>query len=366
MTGQHSQGVDPGVDGCVVLARDQRHDLGLAGRDIGVGIDHVEAVGADVRRGEQGAGRLAELHLVLHPRRQAGESVDAVRASHRGCRGVADTVDQAVGAAAGQRHRLAGDARFAAILLAVAVGVDPQPVAQACRVVEAGIERAVVFAGSEHHDIRNERVAVGVRRCAAVRLARADGVKAGWEEEPHLVRQHRGQPHERVMTRGVCRCGGQQFVGVVEVAIAIDVAHQLHGGAGNACFVGVLHAVGVHVVPDVVAQLGCPGLDQDGLVVHRSGKRIEHNANRLPGVRYVAVVGERRCGQRVDIGSGLRADVTGDRTPAQQLPHGTLDIAVSSTWVVRVIPQQPVDTVEIAEVGAGRQRWHCREIAKFV
>ena len=126
-------GVHTGVQRGVVLTLGQRDDLRLAGARVGVGVDGVKAVGADVGCGEDRAGGGRELHLVLLARRQAGEAVDAVGNRGGGGRGVADAVDQAVGAAADQRDRGADDADFTAVLLAVTIGVDPQAVAQAGR-----------------------------------------------------------------------------------------------------------------------------------------------------------------------------------------------------------------------------------------
>ena len=365
VAGHLGRGVDAGVDGGVVFAGDERDDLGFAGGDIGIGIRYIVA---DVGAGEDRSGRLAELNLVFRARRQAGEGVGAVSAGDGGGGGVTDAVDQAIGAAADQRDRLAADACLAGVLLAVAVGVVPQAVAQARLMIEARIERAVVFARSEDHDIRHQRVAVGVRRCAAVGLARTDGVKAGGQDEAHLVRQRRSQPHERVMARGVGGGGGQQLVGVVEVAIAVVVAYQLDGGAGDARFAGVLRAVGVQVMPDVIAQLGRLRLDHQWLVVVGGVvENVQHHRDRLPHIRHIAVVREGHRRQVIDLCDILGTDVAGRRRPAQHFPDRALHVAVRDGRLVGVvIPEQPVDTVKVVQRVARRQRRDSGEGADFV
>src|SRR5258706_72657 len=86
---------------------------------------------SDVLGREEVAGGRCELHLILHARGQAGEVVEAVDAGGGRRAGVvAGGGDQAVGAAADQRHGLAGDSGRAVVLLAVVIAVDPEPVAE--------------------------------------------------------------------------------------------------------------------------------------------------------------------------------------------------------------------------------------------
>ena len=147
-----SGAVDPGVQCQVVLARAQHDDLAQTRRS---DVRILGVVTPQVLAGVDTARRLAELDLILDARRQAGELVEAVRTCGGGHRGVvAGGGDQPVSAAADQGDDLPADARGPIVLDAVAVGVHPQPVAQARGLDVAGVDRRVVVA-------RVQRVADG-------------------------------------------------------------------------------------------------------------------------------------------------------------------------------------------------------------
>src|SRR5206468_922258 len=120
--------------------------------------------------------------------------------------------DQAVGAAAGQHDFHAADAGFACILLAVAIGVGPDVVAQAGRCVHARVDGRVVFARGQLDDLRQAgAVGVGVAQIAALVLGREHA--AGGGAELHLVFDARGQVRELVVAVGVRGRGGGRVVG---------------------------------------------------------------------------------------------------------------------------------------------------------
>ena len=335
------------VDGGVVLARGERDDLALAGDDIDVGVgQHAAAV---LHREHRACG-LGEHHLVLSTRSQPGELVDAVRPGDGGCRGVANAVDHSVGSAADQGHGLATDADFARVLLAVAVRIQPQAVAQAGVFVEAGIDRAVVFTGCQHDHARQKSVTVGAGSRVAVDLLRAPCRVAERQGKPHLVGQRGRQPFEAVGTVGVGGGRGQNLVGTGEQAVAVQITHQINRGSSNARLTGVLYAVGVQVVPDKIAQLGGSGFNDQRLLMDSVHQRIEHDTNDFARVRHVAVMCQGQGRERVDIGLVDGAEVRCFGVPilAHQLPDRALHFAKSDTRVCTgVVTEQPIDGVEV-------------------
>ena len=344
------------VDGGVVLARGERDDLALAGDEIDVGIAQVAAA---VLYREHRARGFAEHHLVLRARSQSGELVEAVRPGDGGCRGVANAVDQSVGSAADQGHGLAADADFAGVLLAVAIDIQPQPVAQAGVLVEAGIDRAVVLTGCQHDHVRQKAVTVGAGSRIAVDLSRATGRVAERQGEPHLVGQRGCQPFEAVGTVGVGGGRGQNLVGTGEQPVAVQITHQINGGSGNAGLSGVLYAVGVQVVPDKIAKLRSSGFDDQRLLMDAVHQGIKHDTHDLAHVWHVAVMRQGQGRKRVDIGLIDGAEVRRFGVPVltHQFPDRALHFAESDTWVCTgVVTEQPIDGVEIIAQGVEADR----------
>ena len=169
------RGVHASVQRGVVLAGGQRDDLGAARDEVGIAVGGVVGVAASVLGREDGARRLvAELHLVLHARRQTGEGVVAVTRGDGVYAGVTHAVDQAVRAAADQRDGAAVDASSAVVLQTVAVGVHPQAVTQAgqLRVAPGELHTQVDFGAP----VANTEVGSAVREDEF--LTRGDGERA--------------------------------------------------------------------------------------------------------------------------------------------------------------------------------------------
>jgi len=118
---------------------------------------------------------------------EPAEVVEAVRAGEGGGDGVADAVDQAVGAAADQGDRGADDAGGAVVLLAVAIRVDPETVAQAGELDQTGVPGEVVLAGHQGGDDGQAGGWVGVAVDAVTALVLLDEGVAGRLDELDLV-----------------------------------------------------------------------------------------------------------------------------------------------------------------------------------
>ena len=332
-----------GIDREVGLTRRQRDAVGLAGDRVGVTVNGVGGVAIGVLGRQRVAAWGHELNQV-GARHQVGEQVIAIDVGDLRAFGVAGGVQQ--------HHSHARQACFSGVLDAIAVEVNPDSVTQAGVLVEARVDCGVVLACVEHHHVRHRAVAVGARTGVAVDLAGAGSIEAGRLAHHHLVVQARGQPHEGIAAVGVGDTGGDHLIRAGEEAVTVHVSHQLHRDTRDARLTGILHAVGVEVVPDEVTQLGGLGLDDQRLLVHAGGvDRVKNHAERLTSIRHETVIGQRQIHQLGDFGRVLRTHERGDGVGAHQAPDGTLHFAVGiSRSRAGIEIQQPVDIVQIGRI----------------
>ncbi len=216
---------------------------GLAVGRVGVAVADVAAhVGA----GEAVAGRqrgLVELHAV-GAGAQAGEQVVAVGVGgQRGADRVAGGVEQG--------DLDARNAGFAAVLLAVAVGVEPHVIAQFGQLIQAGVDVRVVLTG-----LQGDLSALTGGVHVAVGGVVAAGVLPGDDVAVRRLHGHRVGAGRHGEAVGAGAVGGGGLRGA-----AVGVLEH-HGDPGNARFAGVLHAVGVGVEPHPVAQGGRTFVDE--------------------------------------------------------------------------------------------------------
>ncbi len=242
------------VEGEVFTTRGQRGGRRHEQGQHAVAVDRIIAAligGADA--GE--AGRLNELHGV----RAGDEVLEDVEAGRVGRRAADDHA-----AAVLEVDRDILDARFAGILNAVGIDVVPHEVAQACELVEALVEGEVGFAsgqvGHSRHQQRADTVAVD--RVIAALVGGADTSKAGRLDEHDLVIAG-DEVIEEIETIGIGDVGQAGVEAVFE---------ELDGDAGDRRFVAFLNAVGIDVVPDVVAE---------------GGELDVHNIEALVGITFV-------------------------------------------------------------------------------
>ena len=306
-------------------------------RTVGVRIHRVVAAG--VLAGEQIA-RRRELHLVLDARRQTGEPIDAVAYGGGGNRDgvVAGGGEQAVGAAADQRHKgAAGITELAAILLAVMVGIDPQTVAKRRKFVHARIDGGIELAGRKYHYVRQQPVAVNSGGRIRVGLPRAHRIVSGGHDELDLVIQAGRQSLELVVpvlrSRDVGvvsgRRGGKDLVSVVNISVAVQIASQLYCYAIDTGFARILNPIGVQVVPDEIADLGRERLNEERLL---TWPKVEQDGELVAGIRHIAVM----CSDSGFVDDGRDSAHVGSsnigviNVPAiaQQLIDALLDITV--------------------------------------
>ncbi len=189
--------------------------------------------------------------MVFDTRGQAVEGVCTVCTRCSGHGGVAHAVDEAVGTAADQGDGQAGRASLTCVLLAVGVGIQPNPVAQAGQLHEARVPAQVVFAG---HQGGGDGQAVAVRvAVAAVRahVLLGEGVAGRFDELDAVVAG--GEAAEQVMPGVAEAVGGGDGAGHVgAVAVVQFDGHAVQAAQGAV----ILLAVVVAVHPDVVAQAG--------------------------------------------------------------------------------------------------------------
>ena len=235
-------------------------------------------------------------------------------------------------------------------MLAVAVGVEPHAVAQFGGAVEAGVDARIVLAGGEDDsaglaggvDVAVERVVALVRGGDEVAGRRHDGDRVG----------ARGDG-EAVVAGSVGGGGGHR--GAVLVL-------QLHGDASNAGFTGVLHAVGVGVFPDAIAEGGRALVNE---VVAGARLALGEGHADLVGVAAVGVahVGVARLVGLFDgvaAGRHVVEDVVavgvggggGDRVALGVLQHdgGAFDRGVARAVVVQVFTDGAADDAGLALV----------------
>ena len=192
-------------------------------------------------------------------------------------------------------------AAFAEVLLAVAVGVEPDPVTQRREFVETGIDGAAVLTRRQPLHIGNQ--AVAVQADVTTHLSWTAAVVSRRLHKPNLVVSARGQALEAVVATGVGGASGQYFVGIIEVAVAIDVAYQFDARTGDAQVTCILYAIGIFVFKDAVAHFGGPNFDQRGLLLIAAAiTHIKHQPQDLTGVGLEAIVCKGLPAQRADAG----------------------------------------------------------------
>ena len=226
-----------GIDAVVDFAGDQREAVRQAA-GAGVGIELVVAAGMGGGKAHAfGQRGLVELHAV-GARLEVGELVVAVGVGP-------DRRTDLLAIGVEQGHLDVANAGFAAVLQAVAVLVEPHAVAHAGSFIQAGIDGVIGFAVGHGDlaalagaaDIAVERgIAARVGGGEYIALGRGDGDRVG-----------AGVGREAVVA--VDAGGG----GLHDLAGAVL---QLHGGADDAGFARILHAVGIAVFPHAVADGG--------------------------------------------------------------------------------------------------------------
>nr|GEU28183.1 hypothetical protein [Tanacetum cinerariifolium] len=288
----------------------------------GVGVDGVVARVASMGRGEGHAfrqRRLVELDAV-GARFQVGKLVVAAGIGiDRRAHGLAVGVQQ--------RDLDVAHARFAAVLQAVAVLVQPYAVAHGGGLVQAGVDGVVDFAGS-HRDLAAlaGSIDVAVERGVAARVGGGDDITFR-RGDSHRVGA--GVGREAVLA---VRAGGG---GLHDVAGSVL---QLHGGAGHARFTRILHAVGIGVFPHAVADGGFlrHQAGAHGHVVARGDGDLGGHAGRGVGVGAAA------AGRA---GAGGRELMAGRQ-------RGLVELHAVRTGL------QVGELVVAAGVGGGNRAWH--------
>ncbi len=227
---------EPRVPRRIMFARLEGRAGHGSGARVGVAIRGVRAL---ILRGEHIPGRQNHQDIVI-ARCQPREGIQAVAIGGGGSQDVPRAIQQT--------HRHSAHARFAKVLLAIGIGVFPDEVADAGRLVEAGIPSVIVLArhqGGAGHLARDRiRIAVG-RIGGAARYGRARRVTGRSQHFDLVVARH--QTAEAVEAIRV------RHRAVEHVARAIQ---QLHRHARDAGFAEVLHAIRVLVFPHEVADAG--------------------------------------------------------------------------------------------------------------
>ena len=304
-----------GIHRQFAVARVQHHQVGLAGGLARVAVNAVTAVVVGILDRQVVAIGRDELHAVAAGD-QVAEQVAAVGTG--GLRGH----DRARRIAQIDCHT--GCTRFADVLDAVAVGVQPHPVAQAGRAVQAGVDGVVRIAGVEHVvaglasgvDVAVQCIAGSA--IATHILGRDDIVCRG--HHPHAVSARR-----HVETIAASRVGGG---GAHHIAGRIA---QIDRDVVDAGLTRILHAVGVLVLEYKVADVGLGRYQLAEIVadaVHTGNQRdgadlvVGHRAaGRASGVLAVRVVGRLGLGHRVAAGAQAAEVVTAVGASQQRDAH---------------------------------------------
>ena len=175
---------NPSIQGVIGLSSTQSDHAGQAAA-IRIGIDAV--VAARIGAGEYGAGGLVTEEHAVFAGGEVGEAVDPVGSGGGGAAGVvAGGGKQAIGTAALERHREACEAGGAIILEAIAIGIDPETIANRSGEKFAEVDAGGVGAGGEGDgadQIGANGAATGAGGILAIevggRLGFGDGVGAG-------------------------------------------------------------------------------------------------------------------------------------------------------------------------------------------
>ena len=225
---------ETGIDRGFVLAFRKSDVCGQARPGIGVGVAAV--VAARVLRGEAEPGRWREPDAIVAGR-EPGEGVEAVVSRRPGGKLAARPVEQG--------HQDIGQARFAAVLHAVGVGIKPRKVADGrpLHLSKASVDAGDAPAGNEGDNGGPACRRVHVRVQVVAALVRLRERESGRQPEPdHVVAF--GQSLERVMA------------GAVGFRLGDDLPRRVekhYTCAGNSGLSGILHAVAVEIAPDEVA-----------------------------------------------------------------------------------------------------------------
>ena len=149
------------------------------------------AIGADCAGSGEGwniANRSSEIHRVL-ARGQIAEAIGSGATGGDRSDWIAVCIgrDRRGAACIEKRDKHSGEAAFAAVLDAVAIGVVPDKIAEADGLIEATVNPIVILTGGEHRALPRETIAIG-----------ADGSGSG--KSRHITAR-RGELH-RVLTDG--------------------------------------------------------------------------------------------------------------------------------------------------------------------
>ena len=137
---------NPRIQGVVGLSSTQS-DHARQAAALRIGIDAV--VAARIGAGEHGAGGLVTEEHAVFARGEVGEAVGPVGCGGGAAGVVVGGAKQAIGTAALERHREACDAGVAIILEAIAIGIDPETIANRSGEKFAEVDAGGVGAGGE-------------------------------------------------------------------------------------------------------------------------------------------------------------------------------------------------------------------------
>ena len=333
---------ETGVHRAVRLATFQGHRAGAASGLVGVTVGDIVAHFC----GREAPARRRNEFNRVRPGHQVGEQVATARSSGLRANDVASAVDEV------DDH--VGHTPFTRVLLPIGIGVQPHAVAEGSELVEPRIDGAAVFSGCKHLHVGHQAIAVDIP--VATGLSRAGTVVAVGLHKADLIVRARRQALEAVVAQAVGNTRGQHFIEVVEVAVAVAVAHQFDTRTGYTKVTGVLNPIGVFVFKHAITHFGGTHFDQRGLLLFTRGiTHVQHQTQDLPGLGNEAIIGQSLAGQRTDAG---RVRITkGIREPGpvitDQRPDGGLDFAPGVVCAV-VIVDQPVDRIEIVQCGRAR------------
>ena len=259
----------------VVVASGKRDGDGLARANVGIAI---LVVGSSIGGGQQ---------LGAHVEREAHGVVAGLQISEQvvtGSIGGGGAKRSASAVVKGDGHAL--DAGFAGILHAIAIGIEPDEIAQSGqRRVVTCVHGVVVFA-LRQGDV--DRLA-GAERSIAIRCIRADLIH--WAEHESIVVQAQRELHgigAGLQASEVIVTGGVGDRGAHSVATAIK---QGNSDALDAGFAWVLDAVAVEVLPNEVADGSERGniARVDGAVVFSGGEGdVRSDTRTKVGIAVVA------------------------------------------------------------------------------
>ena len=156
-----------------------------------------------------------------------------------------------------QVHCHAVQARFAAVLNPVPVGVNPHEVAQRCWLVDARVERCIEFAGQKLHDLCLTvgwiRIAIDRVEPVRIRILGREHVARWQVTECHLVLNSRYQLTELIAAVSSSSLSDSLVADSVDPAIFAAVG-QSHGNAGDSQFTDVLEPIRIRVFPHIITQ----------------------------------------------------------------------------------------------------------------